>query len=62
MYNEILMEMVKDPLLSDINPDTLSSLSEFEMEKMLAKEKGELISIHIQKFTGQMYGESLLIA
>ncbi|PRP80016.1 hypothetical protein PROFUN_12303, partial [Planoprotostelium fungivorum] len=42
------------PLLSDVQSSS-TELTEFEIEKLLAIERGDLITIYIQKFTGESY-------
>lgn len=52
--DEIAEALLKDPLLSDISPSHLSELTEYDIEKLIAIDKGECYPVFIRKFDGEI--------
>lgn len=57
--DHIARQMLSDPLLQDITPDSLRYLTEYDIEKMMAKERGEIYPLYLRRADGVLLGNTI---
>lgn len=53
LLHEIAAKMLEDPVLGDIKHEEIDKWKAYDVEKLIAKQQGKLITIYLRKHTGE---------